>query len=165
MLSIYAQYASTICASCPSFHAHCFAENIHRSSHEWDMEKISFGGGNWSTYRVLAVLREYILRVLAVFRGYVLCILSALPGIPGCGTAGTACTRGSVLLILPVLAVIWSPFLQYSPYSEHTRSMKYTRSICEKVALVALLNEKNKPLDAAAVNTYHTHNVGYISFF
>lgn len=46
----------------PSVHrliitSHFFAENIHRWSHEWELEQVAFGEGNWS--RVLAVRPEY----------------------------------------------------------------------------------------------------------
>ena len=39
-----------------------FAGNIHRCSHEWELEQSTFGGGNWSTVlRVLAVFRDCML--------------------------------------------------------------------------------------------------------
>ena len=58
------------------------------------MEQITFGAGGRLEYlRVLAVLREYILRVLVVFLGSVLRILPVLPSISVLGTASTACTR------------------------------------------------------------------------
>ena len=51
---------------------------------------------------VLAVFRYSI---LLVFRGSVLRIVPVFPRIAGFDTADTACTRGSVLLILAALAV------------------------------------------------------------
>ena len=92
-----------------------------------------------------------MLGVLAVCRGSVLLrILHVLPS----NTAGTSCTRGSVLLtlpvlavfrptvllILPVLAVFRPPVLQYSilgvrnvlgtPRVRMLGSMEYSGSIC-----------------------------------
>ena len=74
---------------------------------EWELEQTTFGGGNLSTQEYWQyfgiVYCEYI---VAVFRGAVLRILPVLPSISGFGTAGTACTRDPVQLILPILAVL-----------------------------------------------------------
>ena len=47
----------------------------------------------------LAVFRDFIRRALAVCRGSVLRILPALPSMSGFDTAGTAYTRGSLLML------------------------------------------------------------------
>ena len=72
------------------------AENAHRWSHEWDLEQITcwqyFGNARNSASS----------RSIARF-----CTADAVctPSISGFDTAGTACARGYVLLILPVLPV------------------------------------------------------------
>ena len=71
--------------------------------------------GTVSTYRVLAVFWDGIARVLAVFRGSVARILPVLPSIAGFDTAGTACTRGPVPFVLPVLAVFGALVLLILP--------------------------------------------------
>ena len=89
---------------------------------------------------MLPVFPEYnILRVLEVFPGAILWILLRTASISDVCTAGTAYTRGSVLPILPVLAVFGPsvqiivrvlvvfrpPVLQYQVLS--TRDTKCTR--------------------------------------
>ena len=99
----------------------------HRWSFEWEIEQISFAGGNWSTLRILAVrssnyfgsmlqvlavfsgsiysrcssyckvFRMFVRRVLLVYSGF--CILLII--FPALAVFGP-----SVLVILPVLAVL-----------------------------------------------------------
>lgn len=69
---------------------------------------------SWSTYRVLAVNRDYMLRVL-VCRESVLRILPVIVSISGVDTAGTAFTRGPVPLVLPALTVFGPSVLPILP--------------------------------------------------
>lgn len=97
------------------------------------MERTTFGSGTRSTWRVVALCREYVLRVLATFKVPTLLVPWLLQVfrmfVPGC----IACTRVSALLVLPVIAVVWPlvrltfpvpavfrPLvLKYSQYSEY----------------------------------------------
>ena len=53
------------------------AITFHGWSHEWELKQISFGGGT-RVLRVLAVLREYMLRALEISAGSTLLILRVL---------------------------------------------------------------------------------------
>ena len=131
-------YVSTIC--CP-LHAHGFCGRLsHMVIRVGDGSSYS-RWGKLTHLRALAVFRDYILRALAVFRGFVRRILPVLPSISGYDAEGTARARGSVLLILPVLAVFGPSVLLIlqvlaifrPPYSNtlSTRSTKCTR--CSRV--------------------------------
>ena len=101
-----------------------------------------FRWGEMEFLRVLALFRYSILRV--VFRGSAMRILLACtPRISGFDTAGTACTRGFVLLMLPVLAVFGPtvllihpvlavfrpPVPESSQYSEYIASVKHSEMV------------------------------------
>ena len=112
-----------------------------------------------------------------VFRGSILWILGSTSSILDACTAGTACTRGYVLLILPVLAVFRPSVLFIPPstrsirpsamstlpalaarnvnctrYAEYTRLTRCTRSIC---GTFRLSNETTR--------NYHNRFADYIS--
>ena len=107
-------------------------KTFHRWSHEWELEQITFDGCNWSTSEYRQYFGLHTARTRGISR---FCTedSACTPRISGFDTAGTPCTRGSVLLILPVLAVFGRsvllilaalavfrpPVLQYSQYSEH----------------------------------------------
>ena len=107
---------------------------VHGWSHEWKLKQISFGKGT-RVLRVLAVFREYTLRALEISTGSTLRILWLLQSISDVCTAGTACcTRGSVLIILPVLAVFGPSVLVLLILparavfrAPHTRVLQYTQ--------------------------------------
>ena len=66
-----------------------------------------------------------VLGVLAVFTGSILLILWSTTSISDVCTAGTACTRGSVLLMLPLLAGTWA--ISTSAHILSTRIAKRAR--------------------------------------
>ena len=134
----YAQYTRnrkctyTICAPCavdnyvPIVFQKTFADGW---SHEWELEHTALGGGtsSGSISGTCTAGTRSTSRFCTVLR-----ILPELPSISGFDTAGTACTRGSVMLILPALAVfgpllllippvlvVFRSILQYSQYSEY----------------------------------------------
>ena len=113
-----------------------------------------FWKGQLECLRILAVFREYILRVLAVFTGSILWILLSTASISDVYTAGTArtpvlhCPYSQYSQYLGLQCCSYSQYSQYlgrqycnsrstkytytryTRYAEHTRSMKYTGSIC-----------------------------------
>ena len=81
------------------------------------MEQITFGSSIWSTeyWQYFGITYcEYSQYFEGLYSGY--CLYSKFRG--SILTAGTACTRGSVLLILPVFAVFRLPVLQNIQYWE-----------------------------------------------
>ena len=71
------------------------------------------GYSQYSEYEKYSMLRVY--SEYKVCRGSVLRILPVLKSISGFDTAGMACTRGSALLVLPLLAVFGSLVLLILP--------------------------------------------------
>ena len=90
-------------------------------SYEWGLKQSTFGG-ELEYLRVLAVFREYMLRALEISTGSTLLDTLSTAHISDVCTAGTACcTRGSVLIILPVTRSI-------SAFSTRTAHIPSTRS-------------------------------------
>ena len=78
----------------------------------------------------------------AVVRGSALRVLPVLPSILGFDTAGTVCTRGSVLLILPVLEVLGPSLLLKLPVlaeyvgRQHSNTLQYPSTKCTRYSRV-----------------------------
>lgn len=95
-------YTSTICEPFRSFHPHYIAETNHETSHEWGLEMLLSGGATGvpkstgSTSGVYTASCEY-----SLFTGDTL-DTRVLPRI---WDFCSACARGRLLRILPVLAV------------------------------------------------------------
>ena len=68
------------------------------------MEQITFSWSNWSTWSAGSISGLHTANTRTISR-FCTADIACAPSISGVYTAGTACTRSSVLPILPVLAV------------------------------------------------------------
>lgn len=109
------------------------------------MGKLLPGGGNWLEYlEYYSSECQYFGGILPSTRNtsvfHALDTLSSAGISDGLGndTAGTACARGSALLILPVFAAFRPPVPEYSQESEHKRYSMLRASGSIRVLLILL---------------------------
>ena len=138
--SEYEEYFDHLC-TVSIIPAHFYAENTHRWSHEWDLEQITFGGGQleyleyWQYFG--SIYCEYSQCSGVLYCGYCLYILQVF--------------RGSILRILPVLAVLTA----HTPstrsilaFSAHTPSI---RSISDASTVILLVLAVRNVLDTPSI--------------